>query len=249
MVWRLIMIETENDRQDVIVDLINRLLDQSYRVMAKAKEKQTNIECAVYVDHDGNDAIAYVYDSKIVQITSTTTFDRLARDYLGDPNLGPLISYYNKIQYEHDLLSGIDVKIPILTKQESNQNNRIYASPQMQDNYGRDIAIADDGDFAVVGGDLAVASGPENLSQAIANRLTTASEKRIRIGAYGIRAAVGDPMAINSYLLGSIEQTVKEDPRIERIDDIYFEGQRDALFILLTYTDINGNRDNYEGKI
>jgi hypothetical protein len=56
-------------------------------------------------------------------------------------------------------------------------------------------------------------------------------------------------MAINSYLLGSIEQTVKEDPRIERIDDIYFEGQGDTLFITITYTDINGNRDNYEGKI
>jgi hypothetical protein len=243
------MIETENDKQDRIVDLVNRLLDQSYRVMAKAKEKQTNVECVVYVDQDGNDAIAYVYDSKTVQMTSTTTFDKLARDYLGNPDLGPLISYYNKIQYEHDLEAGTDIKIPVLTKQESNQYNRIYASPQMQDNYGRDIAIGDDGDFAVAGGDLAVVSGPENLVQAIANRLTTASEKRIRIGAYGIRTAIGDPMAINSYLLGSIEQTVKEDPRIERIDDIYFEGKGDALFITLTYTDINGNRDNYEGKI
>ena len=243
------MIETENDKQDIITDLINRLLDQSYRVMAKAKEKQTNVECVIYVDLDGNDAIAYVYDSKTVLMTSTTTFDKLARDYLGDPNLGPLISYYNKIQYEHELDAGTEIKIPILTKQENNQNNRIYASPQMQDNYGRDIAIGDDGDFAAAGGDLAVVSGADNLALAIANRLTTTSEKRIRIGAYGIRTAIGDPMAINSYLLGSIEQTIKEDPRIERIDNIYFEGRGDALFISLTYTDINGNRDNYEGKI
>ena len=243
------MIETENDKQDRIVDLMNRLLDQSYRVMAFAKEKQTNIECVVYVDNEGNDAIAYVYDYKTVQMTSTTTFDSLAKDYLGSPDLGPIISYYNKIQYEHAVPAGTEIKIPVLTKQDQNQNNRIYATPQMQENYGRDIAIADDGDFAVANGDLAVVSGPDNLAQAMGNRLATTSKKRLRIGAYGIRATIGDPLAIESYLFGSIEQTLKEDPRIERIEDIYVEGNGDALFISVTYTDINGNQNKYEGKI
>jgi hypothetical protein len=243
------MIETENDKKDRLVDLMNRMLDQSYRVMALAKEKQTNIECVVYVDNNGNDAIAYVYDYKTVQMTSTTTFDKLARDYLGNPDLGSIISYYNKIQFEHAVPAGTDIKIPVLTKKDQNQYNRIYANPEMQDNYGRDIALADDGDFAVKNGDLAVVSGPDNLAQAMANRLATASRKRLRIGAYGIRATVGDPLAIESYLFGSIEQTVKEDPRIEKIDEIYIEGDVDALYVSVTYTDINGSQEKYEGKI
>ena len=243
------MIETENDKKDRVVDLMNRLLDQSFRVMALAKEKQTNIECVVYVDNEGNDAIACVYDYKTVQMTSTTTFDRLARDHLGDPNLGTIIAYYNKIQFEHAVPAGTEIKIPILDKRDQNQNNRIYATPQMQDTYGRDLAIADDGDFAVKNGDLAVVFGPDNLVQAIGNRLTTASEKRIRIGVYGIRATIGDPLAIESYLFGSIEQTLKEDPRIEKIEEITIAGDGDALFVSVTYTDINGNQDKYEGNL
>jgi hypothetical protein len=243
------MIETDNDRQDIVTDLMNRLLDQTFRIMALAKEKQTNIECVVYVDNNGNDAIACVYDYKIVNMTTITTFDKLAQDYLGNPDYGPLISYYNKIQFEHGVPAGTDIKIPILTKEDKNQNNRIYASPQMQDNYGRDLALADDGDFAVSGGDLAVVSGPNNLSQALANRLTTAADKRIRIGVYGIRATIGDPLAIDSYLMGSIERTIKEDPRIERIEDLEIRGEGDALFISVTYTDINGNHDEYQGEI
>jgi hypothetical protein len=120
----------------------------------------------------------------------------------------------------------------------------------MQENYGRDIFIGEDGDFAVsVSGDFAAISGPDNLFQAINNRLTTAVEKRIRIGVYGIRATIGDPMAIDSYLLGSIERTINEDPRIDRIEDITFEGRGDALFITVTYIDINGNKDEYQGEI
>jgi hypothetical protein len=243
------MIETENDKQDRIVDLMNRLLDQTYRVMALAKEKQTNVECVVYTDHEGNDALVLVYDHKTVQMTSTTTFDSLAKEHLGDPNLGPIISYYNKIQFEHAVPAGTDIKIPVLTKQAQNQNNRIYATPEMQDNYGRDIAIADDGDFAVANGDFAVVSGPDNLAQAIGNRLSTSSKKRLRVGVYGIRATIGDTLAIESYLFGSIEQTMKEDPRIEKIEEIYVEGNGDALFVSVLYEDINGNQDKYEGSI
>jgi len=243
------MIETENDRNDLITDLLNRLQDQASRVMALAKEKQTNIETIIYVGNDGNDAIAHVYDYKIIKMTSTTTFDKLAKEHYGDPNLGSLISYYNKIQFEHNVPAGTDIKIPILSKQEQNLRNRIYASPQMQDNYGRDIALTDDGDFAVKNGDLAVVSGPDNLSQALANRLTTTLGKRIRIGAYGIRATIGDPVAIDSYLFSSIERTVEEDPRIEKIEEVTIEGRGDALFVSVDYLDINGNPGTYEGEI
>ena len=243
------MLQTENDKKDIIIDLMNKLKDQACRVMALAKEKQTNIECVIYVDREGNDAVAYVYDSKPYTMTTTTTFDKLAQDNYGNPSLGPLISYYNKIQFEHNVPAGTEIKIPILARDEQNLRNRIYASPQMQDNYGRDIKIGDDGDFAVSGGDFATVSGPNNLSQALGNRLTTAVEKRIRIGTYGIRATIGDPQAIDSYLYGSIERTFIEDPRVDKIEEIIFEGRGDALFVKVNYRDINGNTNTYQGVI
>ena len=244
------MLETDNDKNDVFIDLMNQLYDNACRVVAMSKEKQTNLECVVYVDKNGNDAMTYVYDYKTVKMTSTTTFDKLALDHLGDPELGPLISYYNQIQFEHNIPAGTDIKIPVLTKNEKNQNNWIYASPQLHDIYGRDMAINENGDFDISPDeDIAAVSGTDNLLQAINNRLTTAAGKRIRVGAYGIRATIGDPMAINSYLMGSIERTVNEDPRIERIEDISFEGKGDVLLITVTYTDINGNQNKYQGAI
>ncbi|MCL2174488.1 MAG: hypothetical protein FWB73_00435 [Treponema sp.] len=243
------MLQTENDKNDIKTDLMNRLKDQACRIMAFAKEKQTNIECVIYVDRNGNDAVAYVYDSKPFTMTATTTFDKLAQDNYGNPDLGPIISYYNKIQFEHNVPAGTEIKIPILTRQEQNLRNRIYASPQMHDNYGRDMAIDDDGDFAVSGGDFAVVSGVKNLNQAMNNRLSTAVEKRIRVGVYGIRAAIGDPLAVDSYLLGSIERTFEADPRVDEIEEITFEGRGDALFVMVYYTDINGNKNTYQGEI
>jgi hypothetical protein len=241
------MIETE--KKDKITLILNKLLDYAFRAAAIAKEKQTNIEMIIYVDNEGNDAVAIAYDYNIIQMRSTTTFDSLAKEYLGDPSLGPLIAYYNKIQNEHEVESGSEIRIPILTRTQNNQGNKIYASPEMQDNYGRDIALNDNGGFTVDAGDFAIVKGRKNLSQAMGSRFTTSTKKRIRLGAYGIRATIGDPLAVNSFLLGSIEQTAYEDPRIDRVDDINFQGKGDALFISVTYTDINGNQDTYKGEI
>jgi hypothetical protein len=242
------MVETENDKQDEITLLLDKMLDSANRLVALAKEKQSNAESVIYVDDDGNDASITVYDYRTMQMTSSTTFDKLAQELYGDPSYGTLIAYYNKIQNEHEVEAGTTLKIPVLTEAESTAN-RIYAVPEMQDNYGRDISIGDGGEFEVANGDFAIVSGKENLWQALCGRLTTASDKRIRLGAYGIRASIGDPLAIDSYLMSSIEQTVREDPRIDRIEEIQFEGKGDALSISVTYTDINGSRGNYKGEI
>jgi hypothetical protein len=217
--------------------------------MAFAKERNTNVESVVYVGEDGNDAIAYIYDYKEVYMKSSTTFDRLAQDELGDPSLGTIITYYNNIQNEHEVPAGTKIKIPILIKNDKNQHNRIYAAPDMQDTYGRDIAIGEDGGFVVTDGDFGVVSGPENIAQALGNRFASSSEKRIRMGVYGLRNSIGDPMAINSYLWSSIEQTIKEDPRIKEINNITFKGQKDSLYITINYTDSNDNQNSYTGKI
>jgi hypothetical protein len=244
------MIETDNDKQDTITLLLNKLMDSIFRAVALCKEKQTNIESVVYVKEDGNDDVARIYDYRVEIMKSSTTFDNLAQIHYGDPTKGPIIAYYNKIQNEHKVEAGTTIKIPVLSKTINNQGNKIYASPDMQDNYGRDIALTDTGIFAVSpSGDFSVVIGKKNLAQALGNRFATSSEKRIRLGVYGIRAAIGDTIASNSFLFGSIEQTAKEDPRIERIDNINFHGEKDALHITVAYTDINGNQDTYEGEI
>ena len=243
------MLETENDKKDALVLLTNQLVDMACRAAALSKEKQTNVETVIYVDNDGKDAVANVYDYKTVKMTSATTFDKLAQDEYGDPSLGSLLAYYNKIQNEHTTEAGTTLKIPVLAMQDENLNNRIYAPPELQDCYGRDIALTDSGGFNVDMGDFAVVKGPKNLHQAAGNRLTTASGKRIRIGAYGVRNSIGDPMAVNGYLMASIEQTLKEDPRIAHVDGIEFKGIGDKLYITVTYTDINSNKDTFTGEI
>jgi len=243
------MTETDNDKKDAAVLLANRLVDMSCRIAALAKEKQTNVETVIYVDNNGNDVAANVYDYKTVKMTSATTLDNLAQEKYGDPSLGTLLAYYNKIQNEHTVEAGTVLRIPVLNIQDQNLNNRIYAPPELQDCYGRDIALTDSGGFKIENGDFAIIKGPQNLHQAVANRLATAIGKRIRAGAYGVRNSTGDPMAMNGYLMASIEQTLKEEPRIASVDEIEFEGKGDKLYISVKYTDINSNQDTYIGEI
>ena len=169
-------------------------------MVSAVKERQTTYEPIIYVDNDGNDAVAYAYDCRKIRMNSAMTFDKLADKYLGNPDYASIIAYYNNIQNEHEVEPGTIIKIPVLTPDAANTNNRIYAVPGDSDNYGRDIALDDDGDFAVCGGDLDVTSGVENLNQAISMRLTTAAEKRIRLNAYGIKAQIGEN-AVKNYLV------------------------------------------------
>lgn len=242
---------TENDKHDIITDNTDLMIDNACKMVAKAKEKQGNVKAVVYVDNDGNDAVAYVYDFSIYTWKSADTFDKLARDYLGDADLGTLIAYYNEIAVESEVESGTKIKIPILTETTANQNNMIYAEPDKQDNYGIDIAIDDEGEFATKGGDFATVSGTDNLEQAIGMRLTTASQQRIRLNAYGIKNTIGDPMAVKSYLTSSIDQTIKADPRIKEVEEISYASKNngDDIQVDVVYTDINGKSGSYKGEL
>ena len=242
------MLETESDKKDALIDTQAELSSSICKMVAAVKQKQTMCEPIVYVDNDGNDAIAYAYDSRKIRMSSSMTLDALAYKYLGSPDYAGIIACYNGIQNEHEIAAGTVIKIPVLTPEKANQNNRIYAVPGDSDNYGRDIAIDDDGDFAVSGGDIAVVSGVENLNQAIAMRLTTAAEKRIRLNAYGIKAQIGEN-AVKNYLLSTVEQTVLADPRVSEINEITLKGDNDKVYITVEYTDINGNKQKMNEEI
>ena len=239
----------EIDRKDTLTDYISQLEDCACMIAALGKERQTNEMSVVYVDDDGNDASLTVYDFYYHTWKSTDTLDKLANDLLGNADYGTAIAYFNGIENESDIEAGTKIKIPVLSEDAASANNRIYAAPEKQENYGSDMTLNDEGDLAVKGGDIATVSGKENLTQAIALRLTTAAQKRIRLSAYGIRSSIGEPMAIESYLTGSIEQTIKADPRISEVDEITFKGDGDTLRLEVKYTDINGESGAYKGEI
>lgn len=239
---------TENDKSDLLTDAASELEEAACLVAALAKEKQTNAEAIIYVDADGNDASITSYGYSLRTWRSTDTFDCLAAELLGNPDYGTVLAYFNGVTDESSLKAGTKIKIPLLSEAQ-NAENRIYASPEKHDGYGIDIALGDDGDFAAEGGDLKLVYGRKNLSQALALRLTQASKKRIRLTAYGIRSAIGEPMALESYLTASIEQTVKADPRVSSVEAIKVAGDGDILRISVIYTDINGNEGTYEGGI
>lgn len=240
---------TDEDKEDLIIDYLSQMEDSACNIVALSKEKQTNATAVVYVDSDGNDATVTVYDFKFHTWKSGDTFDRLATDLLGDAEYGTVIAYFNEVTNESELEAGTKIKIPVLSENESNVNNRIYAAPEKQENYGIDMKISDDGDLDVSGGDLKTVGDRDNLTQAVALRLTTAAGRRIRLSAYGIRSTIGDPVAIESYLSGSVEQTVLADPRVLELNELTFKGDGDKLMLELAYTDINGDTGMFKGEI
>lgn len=240
---------TDNDKQDLLTDYLSQLEDSACIAVALSKQKQANAIAVIYVGEDGNDTTITVYDFTYHTWKSTDTFDRLANDYLGNPDYGTVIAYFNCVTNESELKAGVKIKIPVLTEESSNTNNKIYAEPDKQENYGTDIEIDTDGDFALLDGDIKTIDGRDNLTQAIALRLTTASKKRIRLASYGIRSTIGDPIAVESYLSGSIEQTIKMDPRVAEVNELTFRGNRDQLMLEVVYTDINGDTGMYKGDI
>lgn len=168
---------------------------------------------------------------------------------MGNANYATLLAYFNGISNEAEINSGTRIKIPILIPSTNTNGNAIYSVPAEQENYGIDIKIESNGDFQANNGDFDLINGTENLTQSILNRLTTASLKRIRYASYGIKASVGDPMSIKSYLLSSIEQTLAAEPRIKSIENIVLYGEGDKLYVEIFYTDINGSDNKVKGEL
>ena len=246
---KTIMDETDEDKADILVDCASRICFDACTLVGRAKEATTNCTKVIYVDTDGNDAVQTVWGFRYYTWKSTDTFDKVASKQLGSAEWATLLAYYNEVTLESELEAGTKIKIPNLAENAVDLSNAVYSEPAKRDNYGVDIAIDDDGDFTATDGDFTTVSGADNLAQALSMRLTTASENRLRLTSYGIRVATGDPMAVQSYLLSSIEQTVSAEPRIDTVDSISFEGTSDGLNLQVVYTDINGVSGEYEGVI
>ena len=198
-----------------------------------------------------DDQIIVTYGYKVISVTDAeTNWDQIAQDYYGDSTLSYIIATYNNLPADKPLKAGQEILIPKLNFAESRiSENEVYNSPDVKDNYGKDLII-ENGDFAVYDGDLKLVSGINNLNQALLNRYSTLVGARIRLEAYGIQASIGDAVNATSALIqASVHQTTVEDPRVESVEDISFVGMGDQLTVSVIYVDKNGAKRNFGGTI
>ena len=200
---------------------------------------------------DEDDRIITTYGYKVVALSDAeTNWDQLAQDYYGDPSLSNLLATYNNLPTDEPLKAGQSILIPNLNMADSKTSeNEVYNSPDVKDNYGKDLFI-EDKDFGIYNGDLALIDGVDNLEQALLNRYSTLVGARIRVEAYGIQASIGDAISATSALIqASVHQTTVEDPRVDTVEDISFQGKGDSLTVSVIYIDKNGAKRNFGGTI
>lgn len=198
-----------------------------------------------------DDQIVTTYGYKVVSLTDAeTNWDQLAQDYYGDSSLSYIIATFNNSRTDEPLKAGQSILIPNLNYAESKTaGNEVYNSPDVKDNYGKDLIIKDS-DFSVYNGDIALVDGVDNLEQSLLNRYSTLIGARIRLEAYGIRASIGDALNATSALIqASVHQTTVEDPRVDSVEDITFIGKGDSLTVSVIYIDKNGSKRNFGGTI
>lgn len=196
-----------------------------------------------------SDEVIPIYGYMTQTVSDADTWDGLALKYYNDTSYSKILATYNLSQ-GIDLVMGNKIKIPIINQAKSmNVNNLIYAEPEKLDNYGIDIQLDNDGNLDTLRGDFSLVSESRNLSQAINNRLCTTLNSRIRLNVYGIKTIIGGTDIANAYIISSIEKTMMQDPRVKSIEGIAFKGMGDVITVSVTYTDINGEKQIYGGRI
>lgn len=254
--WQSIREFYEGDVDDVdIVDSFITLSDKGLSAANKVRSVVSkNLNDRDYTVEPGNsdndDKIIPTYGYKSVVISDAmSNWDQLANKYYGNASQGSLIANYNHLPIDTPLKAGMRLQIPNLNMQDSSFDNEVYNTPDVKDNYGKDIFI-EDGDFAVNNNDLAVIGGYENLEQALLNRYTTVLGARIRDEVYGIQSTIGDAARASTALIqASITQTTMEDPRVSSVENVDFTGQGDLLKVEVTYIDKNGSKKTMGGQI
>ena len=243
---------SDQDISDVYSSLSKEGSDIANQVTVITSKNLNDLSFAVIPGDTGeDDRIIITYGYKVVSITDAeTNWDQLAQDYYGDASLSSIIAMYNNLSSEDPLKVGQSIVIPKLIFAESSiSDNEIYNTPDVKDNYGKDLIIKNR-DFAVYNGDLQLVNGIDNLEQALLNRYSTLVGARIRLEVYGIQASIGDALNASSSLIqASVHQTTVEDPRVETVEDIQFNGMGDELAVSVVYVDKNGTKQNFGGVV
>lgn len=204
-------------------------------------EGVTNEEAEIVVDTlaiDIDDTDIYtIYGYIIVTATATTTMESLAFEHFGDASRSYLIASFNNFTSDDDISPGTQVRIPILTRGASPEDNFIYSLIK-RDVYGSDIKLDSDNNIVIMAaGDFSRIEGTNNLIQAMNLRLNEKLGSRLRLTIYGVRDSVGYAMSSSaplSYAISTIKDTLLQDPRISDIDNIRIRAENDILLINFT---------------
>ena len=243
---------SKEDISDALSTLGHEEVIYANSVLSTLSKNLNDISVAVIPgEMNENDRVITTYGYKVVALSDAeTSWDQLAQDYYGDPSMSNILATYNNLPTDEPLKAGQSILIPNLNIADSKTSeNEVYNSPDIKDNYGKDIFI-EDKDFGIYNGDLALVDGVNNLEQALLNRYSTLIGARIRVEAYGIQASIGDALSATSALIqASVHQTTVEDPRVDSVEDISFKGKGDSLTVSVIYIDKNGAKRNFGGTI
>ncbi len=187
------------------------------------------------LDQETENIDAYIiYGYFTVIATGSTTMEKLALEYFGNPSQSYLIASFNSFLSDDDINPGDQVRIPILTRGASPEDNFVY-SLTSKDVYGIDIKLdIDDKMVVAAAGDLSQIEGTNNLIQAMNLRLNEKLGARLRLTIYGINDSVGFAMSNSaplSYAVSNLKDTLLQDPRISEINDIKIGSIGDQLLL------------------
>lgn len=265
---------SDTDIADVYSSLAHGILTAAEEAQSSTEKIINDYGVAVVPGDTGEDdkpILTYGYKTVTVK-DSELNWDQLAQDYYGDASLGSIIAIFNapyidsntsssdsesggssggggsgsnRASNNNALKVGQKVLIPSLNFAENGTSrNEVYNPPDVKDNYGKDMIIAN-GDFAIYNGDIMTVKNAANLEQALLNRYSTMLGARIRLETYGIQASIGDSVSATSALIqASIYQTTIEDPRVESVEGTTFNGVGDGLNVNVQFIDINGTKGN-----
>lgn len=241
--------EVLGDDYDYVVQLCEETKRIGARIVNFGKSQAADTEVTVEIDGQKTT----IYGTISITADASTTLEKLAAQYYGDPSMAVLIAMYNGITND-DIDPGTIIKIPQTVRSTLILNNKIY-SWDRSSNYGIDIllaavphsvemVIAESGDFSYV-------SGKDNLLQAINLRLNESLGKRLRLTVYGLSVAIGSPRANTApigYILTNLRDTLKQDPRVKSIDSIKLNGVGDSLYVAFNVQAISDSM-SYEGVL
>ncbi len=223
---------------DASARLINKISREDSRVQSSIAqfkdltEQESEITSNVLSQSIATETIYYIYGYIIVSARQDTTLERLSIEYFDSVDFIELIAIFNGIKGDSEIESGDQIRIPVITKGKNPENNYVY-SDLRGDIYGSDIRLDASGKVVVMAsGDFARVEGVDNLVQAANLRLNDQLGSRLRLTLYGIQDSIGfargetTPVA---YVIVGIKDTLMQDPRIDRVDNIRLRLEGDVM--------------------
>lgn len=200
-----------------------------------------------------NGVVQPIYGFTPYVIQGNTRLDRIARDIYGDPDQKDIISAINGIYSNDELVSGQIINIPILEPNTRYTSIAVYNIPgERNDILGRDAKIDSEGRFVLDPGDYALTGGEETLLQAVVFRISEKRDRQIRDGSYGIVSQIGSALNNDApfEILGiSLEETLKQDPRIIDVYGLNFFGDGDLVYQEFKFDSVLGTSILYKETI